>query len=281
MNGLIKMIIIALLLVSSNAIAQDFQGVATYKSQRQMNIKLDSTQVNSEMHQQMLAMMKKQFEKTYKLTFNREESLYKEEEKLESPQQGGMTVVMIDTGGSDILYKNTKEGDFVNQNEVFGKVFLIEDTLEKQDWVLTNETKFIGQYKCYKATTTRLQEVIESRISINGDHEDEEKEEKEPVMEEITITAWYTTDVPVNNGPARYQGLPGLILEIQDGSLSLLCSKIVLNPKDKIDIVKPEKGQKVSQEKFDKIMDKKMKEMQERNHSNRRGGESVEIRIGG
>ena len=45
--------------------AQDFQGVATYKTQRKLEIQLDSTQVPSEMQDQLLAMMKKQFEKEY------------------------------------------------------------------------------------------------------------------------------------------------------------------------------------------------------------------------
>ena len=173
-----------------------------------------------------------------------------------------------------------KENTFTSQNEVFGKVFLIEDELEKRDWVLTNETKNIGQYTCYKATMTREQEVVQTRISVNGDN-DVEDEDAEPEMEEITVTAWYAPEIPVNNGPGRYQGLPGLILEIEDGSLSLLCSKIVLNPKDKKEIVKPTKGKKVNQEKFDQIMEKKMQEMSERYNSDRRDGESVEIRIGG
>ena len=37
-------------------------------------------------------------------------------------------------GGSDILYKNTKEERYANQNEMYGKVFLIEDKLVKQ-WI--------------------------------------------------------------------------------------------------------------------------------------------------
>ena len=115
---------------------------------------------------------------------------------------------------------------------------------------------------------------------MNGDN-DVEDEDAEPEMEEITVTAWYAPEIPVNNGPGRYQGLPGLILEIEDGSLSLLCSKIVLNPKDKKEIAKPTKGKKVNQEKFDQIMEKKMQEMSERYNSDRRDGESVEIRIGG
>ena len=66
---------------SVTLIAQDFQGVATYKTQRKLDIKLDSTQAGG-MQDQIMAMLKKQFEKTYILTFNKEESLYKEDESL-------------------------------------------------------------------------------------------------------------------------------------------------------------------------------------------------------
>lgn len=282
MRTLTKLLVFAISLMVSMTFAQDFQGVATYKMYRQMSIELDSTQVNSEMHQRMMDMMKKQFEKTFLLTFNKEESLYKEDEQLESPQVGGMQVVMVDTRGSDILYKNIGEGSFTSQNEVFGKVFLVEDKLEERKWTLTNETKYIGEYKCYKATFTREQPVVKSFISVNGDNEpDEEEEEAEPEMEEITVEAWYAPELPVNNGPVRYQGLPGLILEVNDGPLTLLCSKIVINTKDKLKIEKPSKGKRVNQAKFDEIMDKKMKEMRERYDSERRDGHDVEIRIRG
>ena len=62
-----------------------------------------------------------------------------------------------------------------------------------------------------------------------------------------------------------------------------MCSKIVLNPKDKVKISEPTKGKKVSQEKYDEIMDKKMKEMHNQYDSEHRGrdGETIEIRIGG
>ncbi|MBT8253373.1 MAG: GLPGLI family protein [Flavobacteriaceae bacterium] len=269
------------LLMSGIGIAQEFQGEAMYKSHRQMNIQFDSTQVNSDMHKRMMDMMKKQFEKTFKLTFNKEESLYKEEEQLESPQPAGMQMVMVDTGGSDILYKNTKDDNFTSQNEVFGKIFLIEDQLEKRDWTLSNETKNIGDYTCYKATYTREQPVVRSFISVNGDNDPEEDENAEPEMEEITVTAWYAPDIPVNNGPGRYQGLPGLILEVNDGPVSLLCSRIILNTKDQIKIEKPSKGKRVNQKEYDEIVDKKMREMNNRYDSDRRNGHNVEIRIGG
>ena len=57
-------VIIVMLIVTGSATAQDFQGKATYKSHRKMDIQLDSTQMETEMHRRMIEMMKKQFEKT-------------------------------------------------------------------------------------------------------------------------------------------------------------------------------------------------------------------------
>lgn len=276
-----KRILLILSLVFGISIGntQDFQGVATYKTHTKLEIKLDSSQMGGQMHEQMMAMLKKQFEKTYKLTFNKEESVYKEEEQLEAPKPQGMVMVMVETGGSDILYKNTKENRFTNQNESFSKIFLIQDELKKIDWVLGDETKNIGDYTCFKATFKREIEVQESGISINHDKEFDNKTEKK----EIEVVAWYTPRIPVNNGPGNYYGLPGLILEVNDGNQSIMCSKIVINPENKVKIIEPTKGKKITQEKYDEIMEKKMKEMHNRYDSEHRGrdGETIEIRIGG
>jgi GLPGLI family protein len=272
-------VIIVMLILSSTAIAQDFQGQATYKSHRKMDIKLDSTQMETEMHKRMIEMMKKQFEKTYILSFNKEESLYKEDEELEAPQPAGMVMVVMGSGESGELYKNLKEDRYTDQNDMFGKIFLIEDKLEKINWKLGSETKNIGEYTCYKATTTRMAEVVQTGISINGDKDLDT--DAEPEMEEITITAWYTPQIPVNNGPASYHGLPGLILEIHNGNETLICSKIVLNLKDKIEIEEPTTGKKVTQEKFDAIMEKKMKEMENRYQREDRNGDGIKIEIRG
>lgn len=274
--------LITALLITSVLVAQDFQGKAIYKSKRKIDIKLDSTQMESDMHKKMIEMMKKQFEKTFILSFNKEESLYKEDEKLGKPQSpDGMEMVMINTGGADVLYKNTKEDRYTNQNDVFGKIFLIKDKLEKLDWKLGNETKNIGEYTCYKATFDREVEIFESGISVNGDKDLGKERQKAPKLKNITITAWYTPAIPVNNGPGNYHGLPGLILEVNDGTETVICSQIVMNPKNKISIKEPENGKIVTQEKYETIIQKKMKEMDERRSFNSNDGENIEIIIGG
>lgn len=290
MKTLIRITVIGIaLLMTSEVCGQDFQGVATYKTKRQVDIKLDSTSISSDMQKQMMEMLKKQFQKTFILTFNKNESIYKEDESLSPPQIGGdMGVMVMSSGSSDILYKNTKENRFVNQNDLMGKIFLIKDDIQKREWILGSETKNIGEYTCYKATLTKEIQVFENEVSVsvNGTHEleksDKDLNEQAPKTKTQITTAWYTPQIPVNNGPEYYQGLPGLILEVNDGEQTIICSKIVLNPEDKIDIKEPLKGKEVNQEQFDHIQEKKREELIERfSPRNGRDGETIEIRIGG
>ena len=278
------LILFFLAIMANVSLAQSFQGKAIYKTSRKVDIQLDSTQINSDQHQHMMDMLKKQFQKTYILSFNKEESIYKEDKELEAPQPAGVELVVVNTGGSDILYKNLKENRYTNQNESFSKLFLIQDKLKERDWTFSDEKKFIGNYECFKATTTREVRDVQGGISINGDKDLDAENETEPKMKQLTVTAWYTTQIPVNNGPQNYHGLPGLILEVNDGLTTMVCSKIVLNPEKEFNIEEPQKGKKINQEDYDAIMDKKIKEMHESMKSNWNDdgrGENVEIRIGG
>ncbi|WP_458627742.1 GLPGLI family protein [Winogradskyella sp. PC D3.3] len=282
MTTITRILILILMGIVSSVSAQDFQGIATYKTHRDFDIKMDSTKMNDARQKQMMDMMKKQFQKTYILTFDKSSSLYKQESELDKPQVGGGFQMSFGNSGSDVFYKNIKEHIYVDHKETMGKKFLIKDTISPIEWKLESETKHIGEYMCFKATYTK--EVPKNNFSFNSNSniDDENEEEEEPEMIERTITAWYTPQIPVSNGPAKYQGLPGLILEIHDGKLTVICSKIVINPEDKSEIEAPTKGKEVSQKEYDDIMDKKTKEMMER-YAPSRGSKdgAIHISIGG
>ena len=273
---------IMLLLLSVSISAQEFYGKATYKTHRKTNFKMDSTMVasNPDLEKQLQAQMRKMFQKTFILNFNKTESTYKEDAKLNapSPKLGGGGNVMVQVvgggGGNDVIYKNINENRVVSKTELMGKVFLVKDELVKYEWKLTGETKNIGKYTCYKATYEREVENIEMKM-VNGEAKEVTKKEMR------TTVAWYTTDVPLSNGPDNYGGLPGLILEINDGNQTIVCTEIVLKPSDKAEIKEPKKGQVVNREKFEKISRKKSREMMERFKSRRGNGNNMEIRIGG
>ena len=265
-------------LISGSMFAQDFSGRATYKTHRKSSFELDSTTMaaNPGIQEQMEAQMRKMFQKTFTLDFTKSESMYKEEQELDAPKgpsaNGGvMVMVMGGDGSSDILYKNISQNRMAHKTELMGKVFLIKDNLVAYEWKLTGETKNIGIYTCYKAVYEREEESIEINM-IDG----EVKEEK--VTKKTTLVAWYTTDVPVSNGPNNYGGLPGLILEVNDGDLTIVCSELVLNPQKVKEIIEPVKGKIVARKKFEDIAKEKTKEMMDR-YKTRDGG--MRIQIGG
>ncbi len=261
--------------------AQNFTGKAIYKTHRKMDLKIgggNSTMSDSE-KQQMEAQMRKMFQKTFILSFSKNKSIYKEDVKLNAPkpQVGGVNVMVIGNGGgSDIYFKNVKEKRYVNKTEVMGKRFLIKDSIPDFKWELTSETKNIGNYTCYKATFSREEERTHFTMD-NG----KAKEETKKVT--VVTTAWYSPQIPVSNGPREFGGLPGLILELNEGKLTIACTEVILNPSEKIKIEEPRKGKVISQIKYEKIMEKKSKEMLQRFKSKRGNGrgESIEISIGG
>ena len=265
-------------LMTVSIFAQDFSGRAIYRTHRKSSIKLDSTTMASSpgIQEQLEAKMRKMFQKTYSLDFTKSKSVYKEVQELDAPNapssNGVMIMVQGSNGSNDVLYKNISENRMANKKELMGKVFLIRDNLVAYDWELMGETKNIGNYTCYKAKF----EIEEEDIQINM-IDGEVKEEK--VTKKRTLVAWYTPEVPISNGPSNYGGLPGLILEVNDGNQTIVCSEIVLNPKEVKEIKEPTKGKVVTRDEFSKISFEKTKEMMNRYRS--RDGKGIEIRIGG
>jgi GLPGLI family protein len=283
-----KTIIVTLLTLFAaviSAIAQDFQGMAIYESKTSTaDFKsgfAGNREITPEMQKTFADGMKQVFEKTYILNFDKNASIYKEEEKLDPTGQGGrmrMMANMMGMGGTH--YKNVKEKIYTVDREFFGKEFLIKDSLPKLDWKLEGETKQIGNYMCFKATAIRpvnQSDFRNYRRKADDKKDDEKAEEKIEankttnftdgweMPKETVVTAWYTPDIPVNQGPENYWGLPGLILEVNDGKTIVLCSKIVMNIKEKKEIKPQTKGKVVTQAEYDKIATEKMAEMREMN----------------
>jgi GLPGLI family protein len=258
-------------LISACSFSQNFQGIAYYTSIRNMsNTQISSSTLDPGMQEKILESLKKGVEKNYTLTFNEQESIYQTEKKLDSPQpNGGEFQVRSNFSGNETkYYKNLKTNSFINEGDIFGKEFLVCDSLEKMNWIITNEQKQIGSYNCYKAQITipvtekdwKKYEESKKRIESGKTNFITLNEPKEKIIE-----AWYTLDIPISNGPDKFWGLPGLILELHNGNTTILCSKIIINPKEKTEIIKPKIGKKVTQKEFEEIKEEKIKSMTNEN----------------
>ena len=295
-----KTIIVTLLTLFTaviSAFAQDFQGMAVYESKTSTaDFKsgfAGNREITPEMQKQIEERMKKMFEKTFILNFDKSASIYKEEERLDAPGQGsgGMRMMSSMTGGGGTYYKNVKEKSYTVDKEFMGKEFLVKDSLPNLKWKMEGETRMIGGYNCFKATAVRPASKTDFR-NLRPRREDAaatkpaDTDKKTSLLDaldmpkETVITAWYTPEIPVNQGPRNYWGLPGLILEVNDGKTVILCSKVVLNPKVKTEIKAPTKGKVTTQKEFDETVVKKMEEFRDMNQGRGRNG-GMRTRFGG
>ncbi|WP_333599810.1 GLPGLI family protein [Flavobacterium sp.] len=299
MNKIVYTTLLLLAFFTSTA-QKDFQGMAVYESKTSTSDFKTRMEGNKEITPEMQKMieerMKKMFEKTFILNFDKSASIYKEEEKLDAPgsgQQGGFKMMTSIMGGGGTYYKNVKEKSYTVDKEFMGKEFLVKDSLPKLNWKMESETKVIGGYTCFKATAVRpvsqsdfrnFRPKKEDDKKVDTATKTEDKDKKTNFMDdfdmpkEITITAWYAPEIPVNQGPESYWGLPGLILEVNDGKTVILCSKIVLNAKDKAEIKAPTNGKVISQKEYDETVIKKMEEM--RQMYDGKDGNRMQIRMG-
>jgi GLPGLI family protein len=135
-------------------------------------------------------------------------------------------------------YTDKKTNKRIISKNAYGKDVKIKSFLDSNKWILSNNTKKIGQYLCYEATT-----IVEVKNNKG-------------IFKEI-VTAWYTQDIPYNFGPKGYGSLPGLILELSEGSFKYYASKIKLNTE--INLKKPSEINLINQEELDSIGSNKIK----------------------
>lgn len=87
-----------------------------------------------------------------------------------------------------VIYRDKKNGLKINERAFCNGVpYLMDDNINF-NWSIKKDKKEIGKYICQKATTKHR----------GRDY-----------------TAWFTSEIPVDIGPWKFHGLPGLIVEVR------------------------------------------------------------------
>lgn len=139
-----------------------------------------------------------------KLLFNNNESVYYfgNVTKIDTTSFN-MTYIVTDDIGT-VIYKNQKEQKLFTRIASEKEVVLITDDFPNLNWTLSNETKTTADFILTKAFAD-----FRGRKYI----------------------AWFSEQLPGNNGPLKMGGLPGTILELEteDGFLNVTFDKIIFN----------------------------------------------------
>ena len=134
------------------------------------------------------------------------------------------------------VFKDLSNNTLLLADNILTKLFFIRDTLNNFKWKATNENKQILGYKCTKA-------------SLNYRGRD--------------FIAWYTDAIPLQFGPWKFGGLPGLIIKLNDTQNNFVYELTGIDFKSDFDsnIIKVPsaflKDQPISHKDFIAIMNKK------------------------
>lgn len=261
----------ALTLFTFNTKAQKISGKATYMSKAKMELGNWGARLSEARKKEVAARLKNRLEKTYILSFNNLEASFLEEEKIDAIS--GATDSWGGYFSRGDHYKNISDQKLVQSQEFYGKRFLVKDDLYKINWTMGTETKKIGEYTCYKAKAfIPSAELSWYDFSWSDLAPSTGKEGDEKVEEKLTIVeAWYTPQIPVNQGPAEFWGLPGLILEVSSDNTTLLCVEVAISKDDNVSIEAPEKGKEITKNGYTMTVREKMVEMRSNRMGRRRG----------
>jgi len=99
------------------------------------------------------------------------------------------TIIDILKGRPKFVFKDFKNKKLILSDYIVTKTRLISDTIQNFKWSITKEKRKISNFTCTKAL-----------LNFRG----------------RSYIAWFANDIPIQNGPWKFCGLPGLIIKIND-----------------------------------------------------------------
>ncbi|PWS30665.1 GLPGLI family protein [Pedobacter paludis] len=118
------------------------------------------------------------------------------------------TIIEIVKGRPIFILKDFKKKTLLLSDYIGIKTRLVKDTLLNFKWIITKEKRKILNFNCTKA-----------QLNFRG----------------RLYEAWFANDIPIQNGPWKFCGLPGLIIKINDDKKIFTYELTGIDLKTKID----------------------------------------------
>lgn len=169
----------------------------------------------------------------FDLYFNDNKTLYKPGKEVTGVK---VPDFVLGPANDNVIYSDINENKYTAQKAVFDNTFLIQDSLRKIDWKITQDTRTIAGFECRKATAI--------------------------IMDSIYVVAFYTDQILTNGGPESFTGLPGMILGLALPRLNTtwFATKLELVEVKDTDMPLPKKGKKTNMADLDKQFKSSMKD---------------------
>lgn len=232
-----RCILICLITLSINLFSQNTVlpiNLVTYKVGKiSSNKPIDTASINKEAQKRYEESIAAMELIECQLYYTKEKSIYSIVDKMDADNSIAYKLATIRFKG--LFYKDIVAKEKIKQTTIGN--YNVSLPFDEYNWNITNETKTISGYKCFKATCDY------NELSRQGTYMTRHAE------------TWFAPEIAVPFGPKGYDGLPGLVLEVLFGGNSYIqATKIEFDiKKPKLKIERPEKGEYISFEEYEKI----------------------------
>lgn len=170
----------------------------------------------------------------YELFCTKDKSIYHLVDKLDLGNAFEYKMASI-AAGRGLYYKDSNVKEKIKQIDSGGLCNIIYP-YDEYVWKVTDETKIISGYKCYKA------------ICVYGEF-DHRRNKQLTFNPEV----WFAPEIPIPFGPRGLDGLPGLVLEATFNSrIYFYATKIEFDVKNsKIKIERPSSGKYLTKKEYE------------------------------
>jgi GLPGLI family protein len=155
----------------------------------------------------------------FDLLFNRDKSLYKP--GRESPDKQNQ-FFFEQPAQDNVVWSDIDNEKSVSQKKVFEQLFLVQDSLRRIKWKITDENRVIAGFSCRRANAM--------------------------IMDSIYVVAFYTDEIVSSAGPESFTGLPGMILGVAlpHQHITWFATKVEAVSVPETQLAIPAKGKKVN-----------------------------------
>jgi len=156
----------------------------------------------------------------FDLYFNDDKSLYKPGREIVVTQRPPDWV--NGQANDNIVFHDMVKQTTITQKNVYENTYLLQDTLQKLNWKITNDTRTIAGLECRKATAT--------------------------IMDSVFVVAFFSEQILCTSGPEGFNGLPGMILGLAIPRLhtTWYATKLELVEVKETDLAAPKKGKAIT-----------------------------------
>ncbi|MDM1294892.1 GLPGLI family protein [Sphingobacterium sp. N143] len=120
------------------------------------------------------------------LKFNADETLFEPVKDDNLDQMVKQYIMMLALDFESITLSNMSTRSFLRYNDIVGEKIIVEDTMKRIKWKITDEYREIAGYNCRRA---------------NG-----------VTPDSLYVIGFYCNEIPISGGPESVNGLPGMIL---------------------------------------------------------------------